>query len=256
MKISFLGSGQMARALASSLSGSDSCQLAFYSPSGDKARACATEFKGEYLSGIGHSDIYFLCMKPQQFDSFVKEHAAHLSKEALLVSVMAGVKTKTIATALANDRVVRLMPNTPTRIGAGVAGAFGPAEDIALLKKFFNENLFIQSLKEETMMDAVTATCGSGPAIVFSLMATFIETLQDSGLSLNESRAMVARTFIGAAKMVESEKNSLEDLIAQVTSKGGTTERALVSLKETNVATNIKVALSEAMKKASELSKS
>jgi pyrroline-5-carboxylate reductase len=148
------------------------------------------------------------------------------------------VSTEKISGSIARGKVVRVMPNLPCSIGLGAAGmALGKnatVEDAALAKKLF-ESIGTVSMVEESLMDAVTAVSGSGPAYLFLLAEAMIEGGVASGLDRETADTLVRQTLRGAAGLLASDHRSASKLREAVTSKGGTTAAALAIMGERDV---------------------
>jgi pyrroline-5-carboxylate reductase len=178
----------------------------------------------------------------------------------LSVSIMAGINTQTLATALPKSRIVRSMPNTPAQIGQGVTAICrGPGAtdiDMQTAKRLFEPTspCIIEVL--EPMMDAVTAISGSGPAYVMYLAQAMLDAALDMGLAHQEADAIVRQTILGAASWLKQSPNqSARELRSMVTSKGGTTEAACTHLDASRVDEFMRQAMTKARDRARELGK-
>jgi pyrroline-5-carboxylate reductase len=171
-----------------------------------------------------------LAVKPQMFDAVSKDLQAEV-----VYSIMAGVTTDTIANAVGDARVVRVMPNLPCSIGYGAAGiALGTGatdEDAELARKLFSA-IGITVDVDESLMDAVTAVSGSGPAYLFMLAEAMIEGGVNAGLTREVATALVQQTVLGASELLVRDDRSAGELREAVTSKGGTTAAALQFLHD------------------------
>ncbi|MBT5136028.1 MAG: pyrroline-5-carboxylate reductase [Phycisphaerae bacterium] len=192
-----------------------------------------------------------LAVKPQIFKS-----VASVVRGGVLYSIMAGVTTESIAEATGNSTVVRIMPNLPCSVGMGAAGiALGSSacdEDAVLAMQLFNE-IGVAVLVEESLMDAVTAVSGSGPAYVFMLAEAMIAGGVRSGLSLDVATTLVQQTVAGAATLMDCDSRTPSELREAVTSKGGTTAAALETMNERGVPEAIEDAVISARDRAREL---
>lgn len=181
------------------------------------------------------SDVLVLAVKPQVMAEVLEPlnlHATPPAERALVLSIAAGVSTALLQRWLGEGwPVVRVMPNTPAQIGAGIAGLFASPEvsdaqrDQAFA--FADATGAAVWVASESLMDVVTAISGSGPAYFFLLT----ELLQNTGVQLGldaETAATLARkTALGAARMLDETGQPAATLRKAVTSPGGTTERAL-----------------------------
>ena len=195
-------------------------------------------------------------VKPQSFREAALQVTAH-TKQALHLSVMAGITSGSMAQQLGSERIVRAMPNTPALIGKGIAGLY--ARDavsdsdkrcIEALMATTGEHLWVEL---ELHLDAVTALSGSGPAYVFFFIETMMRAGQKMGLSEQHARHLAQSTFSGAAELSRQSPESPEVLRQRVTSKGGTTYAAITAMQENKMGEHFEHALHAAAKRAAEL---
>ena len=188
------------------------------------------QFAGDNDPVAGDADIVVLAVKPQQW----REATAALSMPRLVVSVMAGVALAALEARFPAATVVRAMPNTPARIGAGVTALFTRAPDAAAraeadaLMRPAGDCVW---LDDETQFDAVTAVSGSGPAYVFAFIEALAAAGIDAGLPATLSARLARQTVIGAAALAASIDSPPAALRAAVTSPGGTTAAGLAALQ-------------------------
>jgi pyrroline-5-carboxylate reductase len=185
------------------------------------------------------ADVIVLAVKPQQARA-VLTCLPVLDPGQLLLSVAAGVRSVDISRWLhGHQAVVRAMPNTPALIGEGMTGLYAsPAVSIEQRQQADSVLGAVSQVvwvNDEQLLDAVTAISGSGPAYVFH----FIEALQSAGMDLGlgaeTARKLAVQTFVGAASLAWHSASPLAELRQQVTSKGGTTERGLQVLFESDL---------------------
>ena len=188
---------------------------------------------------VNGCDCVVLAVKPQQLKSAVLELRESLAdNNPLILSIAAGVHTTSISHWLQNDQaaIVRCMPNTPALIQAGASALYANAQTTETQRSIAESILRAVGvtlwLTEESLLDAVTAVSGSGPAYVFLLIEAMQTAAQSLGLSAEQSKLLCLQTVFGAAKMALEDKEPIADLLTNVTSKGGTTERALAVLRD------------------------
>jgi pyrroline-5-carboxylate reductase len=151
---------------------------------------------------------------------------------ALILSIAAGTTTASLGAKLGSHaRLVRAMPNTPGAIGCGITVLYADAElssvDRALaeaLMASFGETLW---LKDEALMDAVTAVSGSGPAYVFLMAEALAEAGRAQGLDAGTADRLARATISGAGALLDADSRAAAELRQEVTSPGGTTQAAL-----------------------------
>jgi len=205
---------------------------------------------------IKNSDAILLCVKPQDIislsDSFARERSSKL-----FISIAAGIKIDELENSLKNDdRVIRVMPNTPAMIGQGASaqskGKNATESDTKFVSKILNA-VGISIEVTEKQLDAVTGLSGSGPAYIY----TVIEALADGGvlvgLPKEKALTLAAKTVIGAAKMVTKLDEHPAKLRDQVTSPGGTTIAGLAALESGKLRSTLIEAVKAATKRSEEL---
>jgi pyrroline-5-carboxylate reductase len=241
MKVTFLGGGNMGAAIVGGLvaRGFPAADITVVEPGAASREALAARFgvavRDSAGAGMPRADALVLAVKPQQMREAVRP-LVPLDGATLVVTIAAGIRIADLSRWLGgHGAIVRAMPNTPALVHAGVTGlhaappvgAEGRARAEALLGAV-GETVW---LPREDDLDAVTAVSGSGPAYVFY----FIEALEQAGRELGiapaAARALAVGTFAGAAKLARERGEDPAVLRAQVTSKGGTTERALAEME-------------------------
>jgi pyrroline-5-carboxylate reductase len=264
--IVFIGSGNMAEALISGLSGSGLVEkkniiAADIRP--ERLRYIAKKYgvktAADNLRALPQADIVFLAVKPQQMEAFFAEAAGAIRRSQLIISIAAGITTNCIEKHLpAGTAVVRAMPNTPALLGEGAIGiakgsAARPAH-MALAKKLFGTVGTVVELPESSL-NAVTALSGSGPAYIFYLCEALAEAGAAMGLSGEVADLLARQTIKGAGRMLSAMKTDAAELRRNVTSPGGTTEAAIAHLEKSKFKDIIAGALQQANRRAGELSK-
>ncbi len=244
MKITFVGGGNMAAALAGGLmrQGIPAAAIRVVEIVPEARRRWenlgVAAFSG-LAEGLAADACVVLAVKPQQLRDVARK-LAPLLREQLVISIAAGVRTEDLSRWLGGyRRIVRVMPNTPALVSRGVSGLFalpgaGP-EERRMAERILEAVGAVLWLQDEEQMDAVTAISGSGPAYVFY----FLEALAQAGAQLGLDQAMARQlaldTLTGAAELARQSPDSFATLRANVTSKGGTTERALAELDQGGV---------------------
>jgi pyrroline-5-carboxylate reductase len=199
-----------------------------------------------------------LAVKPQSFPDLAR-HLTGRSRRTTFISVMAGLSGRKILASIgdsASHAVVRAMPNTPCRFGVGITAiALGegatPGDDALALRLFGAVGKTVRV--EERLLDAVTATSGSGPAYVFLLAEAWERGARELGFDAATARELVRQTIVGAARMLEDRSIDAADLRAAVTSKGGTTAAALDVLEARGFGDALREALRAAEQRGREL---
>lgn len=195
-------------------------------------------------------------VKPQQFAE-ASRSAAPWVRDALHISIVAGLREAVIAQGTGATRVVRAMPNTPALIGMGMTGLYrGPgtsAGDGELVERLLAATGRVLWVRREDELDVVTALSGSGPAYVFRFLEALVEGGVRQGLAPAHARLLAVQTFVGASHMALQSDEPLELLRQRVTSPGGTTHAALQSMDEAGIGKAIVEAVAAARRRAAEL---
>jgi pyrroline-5-carboxylate reductase len=261
-RIAFIGGGNMATAIIGGLlkQGLPAAQVAVVEPFAE-ARArlqqqfgvAAQEQAGSALAGAA---LVVWAVKPQTFRDAAAQVRPHL-QQPLHLSVAAGIRSDSIAQWLGTERIVRSMPNTPALVGKGMTALYAragvTAADKARVEQVVattGESLWVD---EEKHLDAVTALSGSGPAYVFYFLEAMTQAGAEMGLAPEQARRLAVATFAGASELARASADPLHVLRERVTSKGGTTHAAIVSLESDNVKAAFIRALHAANKRADEL---
>lgn len=208
-----------------------------------------------------HGDVLVIAVKPQMVEAVAQELGSVLRDGArLVISVAAGIRTESLAAWLGgNLPVVRAMPNTPALVQSGATVLYANARVDPVQRETAESILravgLTQWVEDETLMDAVTALSGSGPAYFFLVMEALEQGAGKLGLPAELARLLTVQTAFGAAKMaLESTASGPGELRAQVTSPGGTTERALQVLRDGELPGLFERALRAAQERSVELS--
>jgi pyrroline-5-carboxylate reductase len=259
MKINFVGGGNMANAIIGGLKsdGFDMALITVLELDAEKRATLAKEFNVQVTdtyADFDNTDVIVLAVKPQQLKT-VCSHLTAVLRSQLVISIAAGVRSQDISRWLNGySAIVRVMPNTPAQIRAGVSALYAMS-GVSELQRSQAETILTAVgktlwLEDEEKMDAVTAISGSGPAYVFY----FIEALQEAGvlLGLNETEAklLALETFAGAGLLALQSALEIKTLRAQVTSKGGTTEQGVLALETANIKNTVYAAARAAADKS------
>lgn len=207
-------------------------------------------------NAAARADQILLAVKPQVFPD-VARAIGSLPASAIVISIMAGRNTAFIRTCLGGSaRIVRAMPNTPCQIGEGMTaialGAGAQAGDEKLALQLFNA-LGRTVMLDESLMHAVTAVSGSGPAYVFLLAEAMQQAAVELGIAPQEARLLVSQTILGSGKLLVESERTATQLRQAVTSPGGTTSAALEVMFENELPQTISEALLAARNRGIEL---
>ena len=200
-------------------------------------------------------DCLVLAVKPQQMREVAATLKPHLRNQ-LVITIAAGIRLKDLARWLGGyRRIVRVMPNTPALVQSGISGlhaapAVGPA-DRAVAERILGAVGGTLWLEREEDLDAVTAVSGSGPAYVFYFIEALERAAREMGINAAGAHRLAIETFAGAVKLAAQSSDPPETLRSRVTSRGGTTERAVTAME----ADRVKDAIVRAVRAAAERSR-
>ena len=211
-------------------------------------------------SAVANADVVVLAVKPQIFQSVAEDLATAIPTKAVVVSVAAGISIESMHTWLGDSiAIVRAMPNTPSLVRVGATGLYAnQATDTSqqeIVRAMFEAVGYCCWVDTEAQINAVIAVSGSGPAYFFRILEIMQSVGQELGLSEDVARQLASQTALGAAQMAKSSDLSPAQLRKQVTSPGGTTERALSSFQQDNLDAIFRKAMKSAVTRAEQMSK-
>ncbi|WP_026080006.1 pyrroline-5-carboxylate reductase [Spirulina subsalsa] len=231
-------------------------------PSGERRDFLATTYQvavtGNNLETLGATEGLLLAVKPQVLEQVVEDlpEQARCGCSALVLSILAGVPLARLEGAFPQQAVIRVMPNTPAMVGAGMTaiapGSKTHPEHLALAEQIFSVVGQVVQVPE-TQMDAVTGLSGSGPAFV----ALMIEALSDGGVAAGLSRAIAQKlalqTVLGTAQLMQEKGLHPAVLKDQVTSPAGTTIAGVALLESKGFRSAVIEAVKAAYTRSQEL---
>ncbi len=263
--IAMIGAGNMGSSLIGGLisNGHPSDKLVATDASTEKLSALEQAFHihttTDNLKAIEMADVVVLAIKPQMFAAVLTEAKQIVQqRKPLIISIAAGIRETSIENWLGgNQAIVRVMPNTPALIGCGAAALFANKnvsdEQRNVAESILRAVGIVVWLKDESQMDAVTALSGSGPAYFFLMMESLQNAAEQLGLPTETAKLLTLQTALGAARMAIESGKSLEELRKNVTSPGGTTEKALSVLQENHLQDIFQKAVTAAKLRSEEL---
>jgi pyrroline-5-carboxylate reductase len=264
MRIAFIGGGNMGEAILAALLNKKLAVPA------DVSISDIIETRRQYLEkqygvavtasgreAVAGKDIIILAVKPQHLPEVLTELKGCLQPAQLVLSIMAGVQIETISKGLGHSRIVRVMPNTPARIGLGFSG-WAATPEVSREQREWSRNILTVMGREiyfddEKYLDVFTAVSGSGPAYFFLFAESLIDAAVNIGLSQEDATVMVLQTMLGSVQLMLESGKTPDELRRNVTSKGGTTEQALKVFEEAGFKRIISDAVRAAYERAKEL---
>ena len=264
MKIAFVGGGVMAEAI---IGGVIDAKIA--SPLdvsvGEPVEARRVQLKQEYglsatadnLEAIEGASLTVLAVKPQTLPSVFPQIEGKLSPDNTVLSIVAGATMESLTSGLRHDSIIRVMPNTPAQIGAGMsmwtASDSVPPEAVEATRSILStlgEEVYAD---DEKMIDMATALSASGPAYVFLFIEALIDAGVYLGLSRDVARQLSLQTVLGSTQLVKETGRHPAELKDMVTSPGGTTIEALRALEDGGFRASVFAAVNAAYKKSKAL---
>lgn len=266
-QIAFIGGGNMASSLVGGLvvGGWPVERIHVAEPDPNRRKELTERFGVTVTTSnreaASSADVVVIAVKPQVVREVTAELATTLmERRPLLVSIAAGVRATDIQRWLGFETaIVRAMPNTPALVRSGASGLYANPQVDAngrdMAESILRAVGVVQWVGDESLMDAVTAVSGSGPAYFFLLMEIMAETGEHMGLEPAATRLMAIETAFGAAKMALESPEDPATLRARVTSPGGTTERAIQAMEAAGLRRIVRDGLEAARQRAEELGK-
>jgi pyrroline-5-carboxylate reductase len=267
LRIAFIGGGNMARSLVGGLidKGCKPGRIMVSEPDAGQraliAKRLPVRMAADGAAAAGDADVLVFAVKPQVMQSAAKAVAAAVQhKRPLIISIAAGITSGDLDRWLGGGQaIVRAMPNTPALLGAGAAGLYAnpkvSAEQRATAQTLLEAVGQAHWIEDESLMDAVTAVSGSGPAYFFLLMECMEAAALELGLPAETARALILQTAAGAARMAQESGEAPATLRKQVTSPNGTTAAALQAFGDGKLEELVKKALIAARDRGRQLAR-
>lgn len=241
-RITFLGGGNMANALVSGLiqHGHAPTHLHVIDRHPEKRDAFEKNYgiraSEDYAGAIASADIVIFSIKPQGFSTLIANVAPMITaRNPMVVSIMSGLRLATLQAALPSQTIIRAMPNTPSRVQAGMtlltAAAGAPSTAITAVQQLFHAVGNTYVTPSERVFEQLTALTGCGPAFVFYVVSQFAQAMHAITPEV-DCLPLAIDTFLGALTLMKHEHDVTPDaLIAQVSPKGGMTAEAMQVLR-------------------------
>jgi len=264
MKIAFVGGGVMGEVILSAvldkgLAAPDDISVSDVSP--ERRQHLAGKYGVTALEDneqvVGRGDMVVLAVKPQNLADVMAGLKGRLGEAQAVLSIVAGASIAALSKGLEHWRIVRVMPNTPARIGEGMSVwtaadevTGGQRAQIGSILGTMGEELYVD---DESYIDMATAVSGSGPAYVFLFVEVLVEAAKRIGLPQDIAAKLVSQTLLGSAKYIQQSGEEPAQLRRMVTSPGGTTAAALEELEKGRFSEVVRRAVEAAYKRAGEL---
>ena len=261
-KVAVIGAGVMGEALIAALilSGVNPDHITISEKREERAQELISKYSIKIASltaNVSDADALLLVVKPQDMAAVLEEIKGSINPKAVVITFAAGKTISFISNGLGTaNPVVRVMPNTPTLVGKGMAAASMGA-GVTDAQRDFVLGFLAATGKvievSEELQDAVTATSGSGPAYFFAFVEAMVAGARELGLSEKDATTLTVQTIVGAAQLLEESGKSATTLRENVTSPNGTTAAALASFGNENVNSIVAKAMKAARDRSQEL---
>ena len=265
--ISFIGAGNMASAIIGGMldSGFKAANIWVSAPDDNHLQSIRKQFGVSVTTDNRYcaeqADMVVLAVKPQVMASVCSDIAPVVQNtRPLMVSIAAGLEASTLDEWLGGGLpLVRVMPNTPSLVGKGAAGLYAndqvKEKQKTMVESVFNSIGSALWVEDESLLHAVTALSGSGPAYFFLMLEALEEAATEAGIAGETARALAIQTMAGAAEMAGRSEHDPGQLKRNVMSPGGTTEQAIQTFEEGGMRDLVKKAYSAAYKRSGEMAK-
>ena len=271
LRIAFIGTGSMGSAVLEGLLAAGHPKALISATTRTEANAKALRDRGiSAMAGetapdanalmTGDADLIVLGVKPYQIVDVLTEINGEIGKNAVVISMAAGIKLQTMANVLTeNPNIIRTMPNTPALVGKGVTGlaplASASQDAVEAAKALFEAVGSVLVLPEE-QIDALSAISGSGPAWVYYIIEQWEKVAIAQGFSEADAKLLVRQTLAGSVELLESTGEEPAELRRKVTSPGGTTERIIATMEQADLHGIFAQSLKAAVDRAREIANS
>lgn len=267
LRIAFLGTGSMGGAILHGLlaAGHPKELISATTKSESSAKAwralgvsaLATETASDANALMaGDADLIVLGVKPKQIVGVLSELVGEVGRNAVIISMAAGVELRTMSAVIENPNLIRTMPNTPALVGRGVTGLAAAStaskDAIAAAVELF-EAVGDVIVTAEDKINPLSAISGSGPAWLFYIIEQWEQVALEQGFSDAEAKILVRETIAGSMELLLRSGAEPTELRRNVTSPGGTTERIIATFEERELKQTFSDSLEAAVKRAKEL---
>jgi pyrroline-5-carboxylate reductase len=242
-RLAFIGAGNMASCIIGGLVKNNypAGNIIASDPSRDTLNRLQEQFdiatSDTNIKACQWAQIVILATKPQVMKTVAAEIKPGLAHKPLIISIVAGINSRQLQQWLGNETaVIRTMPNTPALVQTGATGLYATAavskEECTQAEAILNAIGCTAWVEDESLIDAVTAVSGSGPAYFFLLMEAMIEAGIKQGLTRTAAEQLTVQTALGAAQLAKANDTDVAELRRRVTSPGGTTEQAILHFQK------------------------
>lgn len=264
MKIAFVGGGVMAEALinaALAKSVTTAREVAIGEPVEERRRQLSQQYgvatSPSNVQACATADLVVLSVKPQHLGPVMQELRGSVKAGQVVLSIVAGAQLQRISQGLNHQSVVRVMPNTPAQVGAGMS-VWTTTPQVTQQQRDAVRP-FIRSFGEETYvtdekyLDMATALSASGPAFVFKFLEALVDAGVHIGLPRDMAQTLAYQTVVGSVELARKTGKHPAELKNLVSSPGGTTVEGLQALEQGRLAATVVSAVIAAFEKSKKL---
>ncbi len=261
VQMAFVGGGTMAEAIIKVLLDKGLAQAVHVTvsePRPDRGQYLKRQYgvrvTTENAQAVEAADLVVLAVKPQSMPAVLSDLRDKIPPQALVFSIVAGVRVATICKGLAHKMVVRVMPNTPAQIGQGMSVWIASPqvtdiqrEQARAVLQAMGKELYVHI---EDQLDMATAVSGTGPTYVFLMMEAMIDAAVHLGFARQDAKLLVVQTVLGSVLFAEQSDRHMAELRNMVTSPGGTSADAIYQLEKGSLRTVLSKAIWAAYQKS------
>ena len=263
-KIGFIGCGNLAQAIIGGLLESDTVrkdQIFVSNRSEKRLDRVKEKFQITGFSTneqlVDHCNVIFIATKPQDLFEAIEPISPSFGVEHTVISLAAGIRLDSLKKTLPDvTNLVRLMTNTPIKVGKAVIG-YCMAEDSKLTEDMLHELLnplgYVVKAEDDEMLAAITVAAASGSGFIFELITYWMDWIQDYGFTEEQSYKIALETFLGSASLAKESNTKIYDLLDHVTSKKGVTQAGLDSMRELDIERALRISFEKALLRDKEL---
>lgn len=264
-RLSFIGAGNMATAIIKGVASgklASAYQISACDLDGEKVKALeafGVINGGSVAAMSAASDLIVLAVKPQNMGDILPELKQHMNRNAVVISIAAGISAAFLKEALGFDaKVIPVMPNTPLLIGCGATAMAQVApvtsEEFQQVVEIFTSAGKVEVIEQRQLIDIIPVN-GSSPAYIYRFAKAFVDYAEEKGIDGRTALTLFCQSLIGSAKMMLESGKSIDELIAMVSSKGGTTLKGSEVLIERGFEEIVKESCEACAKRGYELAK-
>lgn len=264
-KLVFFGGGNMAEAIFSKIRNSTIFSIKVIQNNSERASELALKYPEFEISPqlnytLDKEDFLIIAVKPQHAKEAITAIKNKI-QNCIIISVMAGIPSKTIVSWTGNQRVIRTMPNTPASIGLGATSIYYPAlitqQEKDIVNTIFSAIGIIYAAKDESFVDKVLPVTSSTVAFIYYFIEGFVKhAVEKYGFSEIDARNLVNQTVLGSSAMISNNPDiPISELRARVTSKKGTTEQGILTFEANDLHGIIAKAMDNCYNRALDMAK-